>query len=214
MNVPDIAVYSIAGFSILFGLVECFYGFRIFKIMLGVIGFIIGGLLLGGAGMALSGSLLIGIVAGIIGGVVGAVLMVVLHFVGVFFIGAMLGAVLSTIVLALVGMVGFWPATLAVAILGGVLALYVRRPMIIISTALSGSYNVVGGVYAIALFASAGVEVEPELFTTQPQGVYVIVALVAWAILGIVGIVFQFRDQPDRVDRPRPKDRLRNTVLG
>ena len=214
MEAPDLVVYSVLGFSILFGIVQCFYGYRIFNILLGIIGFIFGGVLLGVVGMQLSGNLLIGLIAGLVGGVVGAALLVALHFLGVFIIGATLGALVSAIVLAFIGMSGAWIIMVPFAVLGGAIALFVRKPMIIISMALVGASSVVVGALGIYTYATTGVKSQTELFAVDTANPSSIVALVAWGILSIVGIVFQFRHTADKVDRPKPKDRLRNTVLG
>ena len=66
------------------GLLECFFGYRILRFLLGVLGFIAGAVIFGSLGYELSGgSELISIVAGIAGGLTGAFIMYTLYIVGV-----------------------------------------------------------------------------------------------------------------------------------
>ena len=48
------ALNVIIGLSILVGVVECFLGYRIFKVVLGLIGFLVGGTLASAMGYTLS----------------------------------------------------------------------------------------------------------------------------------------------------------------
>jgi len=70
------------------GLIECFFGYRILRFILGVLGFIAGAVIFGSLGYELSGgSELISIAAGIAGGLAGAFITYTLYIVGVFAIG-------------------------------------------------------------------------------------------------------------------------------
>ena len=73
--------------SIAYGVLNCFFGYKIFKIVLGIVGFITGGLAAAGVAMAATKEPGIAVLAGLVGGAIGAVLMVALYFLGVFVLG-------------------------------------------------------------------------------------------------------------------------------
>src|SRR5579859_2591687 len=78
------------------GLLICFWGYRILKVSLAMIGFIVGAF--GGWQLGLSlanSSMGIVLACALVGGVVGAVLCLWLYFVGVFLVGATAGTVVA-----------------------------------------------------------------------------------------------------------------------
>ena len=107
------------------GLVSCFAGYRVFRVVLGIYGFILGALMASsfmGTDQTLSM-----IVAALAGGLVGAAILVLAYFVGVALIGAGAGALLANaiwtsfgrepgvivvVVMAIVGALGAGLATL------------------------------------------------------------------------------------------------------
>jgi hypothetical protein len=140
MTRPAIALVLIA-----LGLISCFAGYRLFRVLLALYGFALGAGL--GAVMASSFAgeqLLLTLAGAAIGGLAGAVLMVVLYFVGVFGMGAVAGALLVNL---LAGAVGFdIPIVLlfVVAPIGGLLAMLLQRVAIVLATALAGAWAVIG----------------------------------------------------------------------
>src|SRR4030095_7755182 len=84
----------VAVLLLLGGLVACFAGYRLFRIVLGIYGFILGALLAStmfGAGTAASLAL-----AAIVGGVIGAIVLNFAYFLGVVLVGAAFGAMVAT----------------------------------------------------------------------------------------------------------------------
>jgi hypothetical protein len=82
------AAYQVPAAAVLLagGVLSCFFGYRLFKVVLGMFGFIIG---------ALAASSIFGpadttpmVVAAIVGGIVGAGLLLAAYFVGVALVGA------------------------------------------------------------------------------------------------------------------------------
>src|SRR5687768_7904111 len=72
------------------GALACFGGFRLFRIVLGVYGFILGAMVTTSVmGTSSTGAL---ILAAVVGGLIGAVLMIAAYFVGVGLIGAALAS--------------------------------------------------------------------------------------------------------------------------
>ena len=78
------------------GLLTCFWGYRILKVSLAMIGFIAGAFGAWQLGLSLANSST-GIALGcaLVGGVVGAVLCLWLYFVGIFLVGAAAGMVVA-----------------------------------------------------------------------------------------------------------------------
>src|SRR3981081_4138289 len=78
---------------VLGGALSCFAGYRLFKVVLGIYGFILGALL---ASSAMGGSNTVGmIVAALVGGIAGALLLMFAYFIGIALVGAGLGAMVA-----------------------------------------------------------------------------------------------------------------------
>jgi hypothetical protein len=75
------------------GLLSCFAGYRVFRVVLGFFGFVLGALITSSVMGAEQGLWMI--VAAIVGGLVGALIMVAAYFVGVALIGAGVGVFLA-----------------------------------------------------------------------------------------------------------------------
>jgi len=179
----------IALVAIALGVVQCFFGYRIFKVILGITGFILGGLLAGYLVYNLTESQLLGIIAGLVGALIGAGLMAGLYKLGVFLIGALFGGVAVS---ALFGLAGGSPPTWLVVILAivvGILAVLFQKLMIVMSTSFLGSWWAVSGIAAVL-----GVIQMPSL-QGFPPGLRSAPAswLIGWFVLGIVGFIVQYR---------------------
>ncbi len=190
--------YLVALASVGLGVVYCFFGYRIFKIILGILGFILGASVAAeiALGMFGRGQQIIVILAGLMGGVIGAVLMVALYFVGVFLLGAWLGSLLGVLLTG--GGRGTLETiiVLVLAVAGGVIALVLQKWMIIISTSLSGAWGIVSGVLQFITGGFGPVrpfQYHPNLRALRPLGVRGYVALLCWLLLGIAGVVVQYK---------------------
>src|SRR5262245_5657923 len=85
-----------AALLVLTGVLTCFAGYRLFKMVLAVYGFILGALI-GSSMMGASNT--IGMVgAALVGGLVGAVVLVLAYFVGVALVGAGIAALVAHLV--------------------------------------------------------------------------------------------------------------------
>jgi len=174
------------------GAMACFAGYRLFRWVLGINGFIVGALVATSA-MSASNTWTLAISA-IVGGLVGAVLMIAAYFVGVAIVGAGVGAMAVHLGWSLVHSdPPFWAVMIA-AILGALGALAITRYMIIVGTAFGGAWMlIVGwlalfGDHAAAKAASAG-----NAWIVYPldpaPGVWWM--WIAWFALGVVGAVVQ-----------------------
>jgi uncharacterized protein DUF4203 len=75
------------------GVLSCFAGYRLFKIVLGIYGFILGAML---ASSMMAASNTVGmVVAAVVGGLVGALSLMFAYFVGIALVGAGLGALVA-----------------------------------------------------------------------------------------------------------------------
>jgi hypothetical protein len=190
-------VHLIALASIGLGVVYCLFGYRIFRIILGILGFILGASM--GAAIAFNlfcrAQVLI-ILAGLVGGIAGAVLMVVVYFIGIFLLGAWLGSLLGVLLTGGGGSTVETVIILILAVIGGIVAVMFQKLMIIISTSLSGSWSIVSGVFH---FLGAGFgsirsfQYHPNLRILRPMGMRGYIMLLCWVLLGIAGIVVQYR---------------------
>jgi hypothetical protein len=199
-----VALVAMALFSMIFGILDCFFGYRIFRVVLSILGFIVGASI--GMSLAADGTQATQLIAALIGGLIGAVVMNALYFVGIVIAGALLGALLVNIFLAALGVEPNALFLIIGAIVGGAVALVLNKFMIILSTGFSGAASV---IYGITLFF-------PDLGGFDPLGALSrgnagrsessVVLVVAWIILGIAGVGVQYRaseqDQAQQLDTP------------
>jgi len=174
------------------GTVACFFGYRLFRIVLAIFGFILGAL----AASSLFGSSDTGLmlIAAIVGGLLGAAVLMAAYFVGVAVVGAGLGAAIANI--------GFSAAdrdpgvfvVVLLAIAGAVGAVYLQRYFIIVGTAFGGAWTMLVG--AMALIGDPG-----ALSAAAVGDVWVVYPLtpapgrewvpIAWLVLSLVGVGVQ-----------------------
>src|SRR3954463_9142204 len=96
--VPQAFQLPAAVLLVLAGALACFAGYRLFKLVLGIYGFLIGAAF---ASSMVAPSNTIGMLAAaLVGGLVGAVILVLAYFVGVALVGAALGWLVLHIVWA------------------------------------------------------------------------------------------------------------------
>lgn len=192
--------------SIAFGLLNCFFGYRLFKVLLGIYGFVLGAT----GGFALAGAVAEGqtlwlVVGMVVGGLVGAAVMVLLYFVGVFVVGAVAGALLASLIGAALNVNLPSAAILVVALAVGLIALALQRTVIILSTAFSGAWGVVSGLASL-LTGRAALLLNPinRPGVWHKAGLPLLLVLFLWLVLGVVSAVVQFRTAPQK---PRSKAR-------
>jgi len=174
---------------ILGGALSCFAGYRLFKIVLGIYGFILGAML-GSSVMGVSNTTGM-VVASLIGGVAGAAILMFAYFVGIALVGAGLGALVAHVTWGYVRS-GDPPAIVVIllAIFGSVAAMLLQRYVIIVATAFGGAWTVIVGGLAVsgdrsaARAASAGEVWILYPLTPSPGQRWV---PIAWIALGLIG---------------------------
>jgi len=136
-----------AAVLVLGGLMACFAGYRLFRFVLGLYGFILGAVI--ATQMMGTSSTWHLVIAALAGGLVGAVLMVVAYFMGVGLVGAGLAALAVNVIWRFIG--GQPPTWLlvVVCVVGALAALSVMRFVVIFGTAIAGSWTLIVGGLAL-----------------------------------------------------------------
>jgi hypothetical protein len=174
---------------VLGGALSCFAGYRLFKVVLGIYGFILGAML---ASSMMGSSNTTGmIVAAIVGGLAGALLLVFAYFIGIALVGAGLGALVAHVGWGYFGS-GDPPPVLVIvlSVFGSIGAMLLQRYVIIVATAFGGAWTVIVGALAIggdrgAARATAAGDVWILYPMTPAQGQRWVPF--AWIALGLIG---------------------------
>lgn len=172
------------------GLLSCVAGYRVFRVVLGIYGFILGALLASSA-MGTDHTLwMIG--AALLGGLVGALILIAGYFVGVALIGAGIGALVANFAWALFGHEPGLIAIVVLSILGALGALVVQRYVIIAATAFGGAQTVIVGAAAL-IGGRSGVEAARGVYRVYPIDPLPKTKwdAIAWFVLGLIGVVVQ-----------------------
>jgi hypothetical protein len=173
------------------GVVSCFFGYRLFRTVLAIFGFIFGGMLASSVFGVSNTSMMV--VAWLIGGLAGAFILMVAYFVGVALMGAALGAAVAHIAFSS----GRDPSVIVVilfAVAGAISATYLQRYFIIVGTAFGGAWTMIVGGMAVAgdrgaaKAAAAGNVWILYPLTPAPGQRWV---PVAWIALGLLGLGVQ-----------------------
>src|SRR5258708_28054745 len=183
----------------LFGLVECFFGYRFFRILLAIAGFFIGAQLGASFGVAHTTQSIVILLIEVITGIVGAVLFYYLYFVGFFMAGLALGASVATVLAANLGLSQDVTTVITVigAIIGGVLGFVLSKYIIMISTAFIGATQIIAA--ALLLFVPGVGAVQNFSDLQQRLGHNgTLIATVGIAVLAIFGFFFQIRTNEPR----------------
>lgn len=178
------------------GALACFAGYRLFKFVLAIYGFIFGAALVSSV---MGSSNTAGMVVGaIVGGLAGAAVLVLAYFIGIALMGAGLGALVAHV---------FWqnlrsgdPPALAVillAIVGAMGAMLLQRYVIIVATSFGGAWTLIIGAFAMLgdrQAARATLSGMPSdvwiLYPTSPAPGQRWVPIV-WVALGLIGTAVQ-----------------------
>jgi len=195
----EIGVLLFVFFSVLFGLANCFFGYPMFGTLVALWGFVIGlvlGVALGGQGSGLVVGLILGI---ILGGIALA-----MTYAGIFFMGFGFGFLLTTIALRALNMDvdAMQPIALIVGAGAGIVAVLLRKYVIIVMTAISGAVAIVQG----GLVLLPTTRFNPNTLEVIPTNMGVaIVAVIAGMALALLGMYFQWSQARDQ----EISDRLR-----
>ncbi len=189
---------------ILAGLLACLAGYRLFRFVLTVYGFVLGALF--ASTLVAPSDTFAMLVALGVGGVLGALIMFAGFIVGVALVGGGLGATLAHA--CWTAWRGSEPGTIVVlfaVVAGATLATALQRQIVIVATAFFGAQTAVAGTAAALTARAAG--------RPGQDGVWVghlgIPAFgrswqfLAWVLLGIVGTIVQVRSGSPRPSKKK-----------
>jgi hypothetical protein len=191
------------------GLVACFVGYRLFKFVLGIFGFILGALAASSIWGASDTTYMV--IAAILGGIGGSLLLLAAYFVGVALIGAGLGALVANVIWTQIEGDPHPFVVVLFSVAGALLATWLQRYVIILGTAFGGAWTILVGALALmgdrtAMSAAAAGDIwvayPMNPAPGQPWVPY------AWVGLGLMGTLVQMfvtGGQSGRVVKPNKK---------
>jgi len=169
------------------GVIACIAGYRLFRIVLAIYGFVLGAVI---ASSIVGPTNTLGMIgAALGGGLAGALTLVFAYFAGIALVGGALGALLAHAGWTQFGS-GDPPALLIVgaAVAGALAAMFLQRYVIVVSTAFGGAWTIIVGLMAILGGRSGNANVW-ILYPTMPTESRW--TLLAWAALGVAGTAVQ-----------------------
>ena len=144
---PDAYQMPAAAVLLAGGLLSCFFGYRLFRLVLAIFGLIIG---------ALAASSIFGpsdttamVIAALLGGLAGAVIMLAAYFLGVALIGAGIGAFLVHLIWTSIPGDPHPFVVILFSIAGALMATWLQRYVIIGGTAFGGAWTAIVGLTAL-----------------------------------------------------------------
>jgi hypothetical protein len=174
------------------GTLACFAGYRLFRLVLAIYGFLLGALI--ASSMMGPANQWLMIVAAVAGGLAGALVLVLGYFLGVALVGAGLGALVAHTIWASMGHEPSAIIIILFALAGALVAMVLQRYVIVIGTAFGGAWTMIAaGVAIMGAGHIAGVAPtsDPWIFyplDPLPSAKWV---PIAWIVLGIVGAIVQ-----------------------
>ncbi len=176
------------------GVLSCFAGYRLFKVVLGLFGFIIGAL---AASSIFGGGDTTPMVIGfLIGGIAGAALLLAAYFVGVALVGAGIGAHLVNLIWTQIEGDPHPAVVILFSIAGAVVATWLQRYVIIVGTAFAGAWTMlVGGLAVMGESGPLAAAAAGDLWVAYPLNPAPGLRWLpwAWVALGALGTLVQMR---------------------
>lgn len=189
---PDAYQLPAAAVLLAGGLLSCFFGYRMFRVVLAIFGFIIG---------ALAASSIFGpsdttpmVIAAVLGGLIGGVVMLAAYFLGVALVGAGMGAFLANLIWTRIDGDPHPFVVILFSVAGALMATWLQRYVIIFGTAFGGAWTAIVGATALlgdptTLKAAASGEVWVAYPLNPAPGQNWVPW--AWFALGVVGTIVQ-----------------------
>jgi Domain of unknown function (DUF4203) len=189
---------------VLGGAVACFAGYRFFRVVLGIYGFVLGALLATTIAGASSTSSLV--LWAVVGGIAGALALNFAYFFGVVLVGAAVGAMAVTAIWSRASGDPHVLVVIAFAAAGALAAMWLQRYVVITGTAFGGAWTLLVGVLALmgdaAAKAAAAANNVWVVYPLDPAPGRRWLPLV-WLVLGLAGMFVQLRRPAPAVKRAR-----------
>jgi hypothetical protein len=185
------------------GLLDCFLGYRVFKVTIAALGGTVGAVLAHVAAQAAGLDGTAAMVALAVGALAGAGLAFLLYLAAVFLAGFGFGATLAVLLLAHYHHTIALLAAVVVGVVGGFAAVKLQKVALILATALLGAFR---AVLALAWF---GAQVDWLFHLRQPQHLPALIEANPWmlpavAALAAVGAIAQFEVGGGRAAKEKP----------
>ena len=143
------ASYQLPAAAILLagGVISCFFGYRLFRTVLAIFGFVLGGMLASSV-FGVSNTTMM-LVAWVLGGLVGAFILIFAYFLGVALAGAAIGAAVANVMFSIGNRDPRALVIILFSITGAIAAMYLQRYFIIVFTAFGGAWTMIVGAMAL-----------------------------------------------------------------
>jgi uncharacterized protein DUF4203 len=189
--IPQAYQLPAIAFLILGGVIAWSAGYRLFRLVLTLYGFIIGALV--GSSMFGPGDTTLLIFGALGGGAVGALVMFFGYFVGVALVGAGIGALGVHLIWSRLGSDPHPFVVILAAVAGAAAAMALQRYVIIVATSFGGAWTMLVG--GLALSGRRSTLTRPEVWVVYPfdPSPNHLMLLGAWLALGAIGVFIQFR---------------------
>ena len=169
------------------GVIACITGYRLFRIVLAIYGFVLGAVI---ASSIVGPTNTLGMISAALGGgLAGALILVFAYFAAIALVGGALGALVAHALWTQFG--GAEPPALLIvgaAMAGAVAAMFLQRYVIIVSTAFGGAWTIVVGLMSIIGGRSGDANVWIFYPTMPAESRW---TLLAWGALGVAGTAVQ-----------------------
>lgn len=176
------------GLAVAGGVLYTFLGYRLFRLILFLTGFVLAGSVAAGlAGLLSHGHQLTTAIVGLLGGIAGAMALGFVYKAGVFSVGVLGGVVVALHLLA--GQSHGWEiwAIIGVGFGMGLTALVLERPVMTLATAAIGAWVIATGLAFFILGAARTPTPDAPIPTGEDRFLF----LAAWLTLTLVGTFFQ-----------------------
>lgn len=129
------------------GVISCFFGYRLFRTVLAIFGFVLGGMLASSV-FGVSNTTMM-LVAWVLGGLVGAFILIFAYFLGVALAGAAIGAAVANVMFSIGNRDPRALVVILFSITGAIASMYLQRYFIIVFTAFGGAWTMIVGAMAL-----------------------------------------------------------------
>lgn len=167
---------------ITWGVLDCFFGYKVFKITLALFGALIGAGLGHALALRLDAGQTVEVISMIAGGLLGAGLAFMLYIAAVFVAGFGFGATLGILLLANYHHMVAMLTGVVLGIIGGFLAVKVQRILIILSTSLLGAFR---AILALSFFTS---QIDWLFYVRQPDQMPALIDGNGWMLPSILAL--------------------------
>ena len=181
-----------AALLLLGGIISCFFGYRLFRTVLAIFGFIVGGMLASSL-FGVSNTTMM-LVAWVVGGLAGASVLIFAYFLGVALAGASIGAAVANLMFSIGNRDPRVLVVVLCSVAGAIAAMYLQRYFIIVFTAFGGAWTMIVGAMALvgnraALRAAASGDVWVAYPLNPAPGQRGVV--IVWIALSLIGAAVQ-----------------------